>query len=335
MLMRLMGVLMLVAMVGLMAGCGGGGSSVPAVGTSSVEGTVYEPATATRAVADSAAGPNQGVPAGDCLVVAERARDRQRLRSTRTDAGGRYVMEGLMLGEDVLISAELPSGEQLMARLRIRNRQHQADITEDTTMAAACRQLLDEVGGGPPEGDDVDEIVGQICWEYQDRHRYQYGHHGSMRPDFSDSGAVGDAAADLLAAATDDAVATALQTRLRADCEAAVNMVVARLRQRERMEFSWDVETRTQAAVAMQNRWQGAPEQVAEAASGVLGCQASAGDIVQARDRLRERIREFQGDGMEAPEALGCLCLGDPDMDPLRLRTRDQVRQCLDGLLAG
>jgi len=339
MIIRIAVMSLIAGLMVVLGGCGGGGTGLSSAETASVEGIVYAPAASTRSVELAAAGPGpgggMGEPAEGCLVIVERARDRQRLQTTTTGAGGAYAVEGLALGEDVLIQAELPSGEKLRARLRLQYQHQNCDVNEDTTMAAAVRQVLDEAGGAPAAGDPLDESVGELCYEYQYQHRYQYGHHNGNGPDFSEPDAVTEAAVDLLAAATDAAVGTALQTRLRADCGNAVDMIVARLRQRERMEFSWDAETRTQAALAMQSGWQGTPEQVADAASGVPGCQASAGDVVQARDRLRERIREFQGVSLEAPEALGCLCLGDPDMDPLRLRTRDQVRECLDALIAG
>ena len=123
----------------VLGGCGGG-SGVPDAGdTCSVEGVVYLPGpeVATDLAVDAPVdGPE---PAVYCNVICKRDRDRRRLQSTTTDGRGRYRFEGLPRGEDVTIAAELPSGEQLQTRLRLRNRIHRADLTAPGSTAGRAQ----------------------------------------------------------------------------------------------------------------------------------------------------------------------------------------------------
>jgi hypothetical protein len=128
---------MLVALVG---GCGGGGSPVSDAGTSTVVGVVYLPAdggTMEVAMADGSDAPK---PAANCQVTCTRERDRRRLRTTTTDGQGRYRFEGLSRGQEVSITADLPNGEQLRTRLRLRNQIHRMDISEGTATRVKARQ---------------------------------------------------------------------------------------------------------------------------------------------------------------------------------------------------
>lgn len=311
---------------GLLAGCGGASSGAPDV---TLMGVVHEPAAEVSALTAAA------TPAGNCQVIARQARTQAQLGSTRSDAQGNYTLSGLPLGEDVEITAALPSGDLLRTRLRLRDQTCQADLTEDSTMAAACRRLMDSTTVSPTQDDQtVDETVGQVCYEYQLQHRYMYRQQQGLRPNFSDPAEVEAAAEDLLASATQAAVNNALQTRTQAAGESAVNMVVAMLRYQEHLQFSWTAETRTQAALALRNQTRRSSGQVAAAASTTLGTPVTPGGVEQARDRLRQRLRVFDGASLEVLEACACLCLGDADMDQIRLRTQDQVRTCLNLLVA-
>ncbi len=124
-----------------LTGCGGGTGPLPDAETSAVEGVVYLPADrgATEVFAADAAAQNPE-PAAYCNVVCERERDRHRLGSTSTDGQGRYRFEGLPRGQDVTITAELPSGEQLRTRLRLRNRFHRVEISEGTATRLGGQQ---------------------------------------------------------------------------------------------------------------------------------------------------------------------------------------------------
>jgi hypothetical protein len=118
----------IVALGAILAGCGGG--SGPDAGTATVEGVLYLPADSSVVnVADvGGAAAREPEPAADCPVICTRDRDRRRLRSTTTDTQGRFRFEGLPRGESVTIEAELPGGEQVRTRLRLRNRTHRLSM---------------------------------------------------------------------------------------------------------------------------------------------------------------------------------------------------------------
>ncbi len=119
-------------LVALVSGCGGGSSPVSDVDTSTVEGVVYLPADGGMMEVAMADGSDAPEPAANCQVTCTRERNRRRLRSTTTDGQGRYRFEGLPRGQEVSITADLPNGEQLRTRLRLRNRIHRVDISEGT-----------------------------------------------------------------------------------------------------------------------------------------------------------------------------------------------------------
>ena len=316
-----------------LTGCGGGsGTAAPNVGAATLEGYVYGPSVSTATV-DAAAADTAANPAAFCQVSVERTRTRARIATTQTDATGHYYFGGLPANVDATVRATLGSGAQLMSRVRLHSRTQRADIDENTTMSAACQLQVGDADGTPADDEDLDQTVGQMCLQYQLQHRYQYRSGQQGPPDIGDPGDVADAAVDLLAAATDDAVTRARLTRRQQHCEDAVTMIQARLRQREGMSGLWDAETRRRAAEAMRLGRRITAGQLAEAWSRVLGTDVTQGDVARARDRLRERIHAFDGEQMEVPEGLGCPALGDPDMDHIRLRTQQQVRECLQILL--
>ncbi|NLO73716.1 MAG: hypothetical protein GX100_06340 [candidate division WS1 bacterium] len=280
-------------------------------------------------------GIGQSAVAGDCPVTAREARTQRQLGATRTDGQGRYQLTGLPSGADVEVTAALAGGVLLRTRLRLRERSCQADLDEDTTMAAMCRRLLDASVTEPTQDDqEVEEAAGAVCYRYQQQHRYTYRrHYAGERPDLSNEPEMEEAAEDLLVEAANHAVATALQTRTRAECQSAVTMIVAALRVRERMQFSWDGETRNRAALALENQVRRSPAQAAAAVAGALQLALSQVEMEQARDRLRQLLNAFEGGTMEAVEVCACLCVRNVGQDQPRLRTQEHVRQCLDALL--
>jgi hypothetical protein len=128
------------ALAALLCGCGGGTGPAPEGDTSTVEGIVYLPADAGALEAAMADPATPCDPAVDCPVTCTRDRDRRRLGQTATDGQGRYRFEGLPRGEDVTITAELPNGEQLQTRLRLRNRLHRVEISEGNARRIRAQQ---------------------------------------------------------------------------------------------------------------------------------------------------------------------------------------------------
>ncbi len=127
-------------LLALLTGCGGGSGPVPDAGTCTVEGVVYSPADSGTMEAAMADGSNAPEPAANCQVTCTRERDRRRLRTTTTDGRGRYRFEGLPRGQEVSITADLPNGEQLRTRLRLRNQLHRVDISEGTATRVRGQQ---------------------------------------------------------------------------------------------------------------------------------------------------------------------------------------------------
>ncbi|MGC9318581.1 MAG: hypothetical protein ACP5KN_11190 [Armatimonadota bacterium] len=317
----------MVWVIGL-AGCGGGSpADDPGTPTASIEGTVYASAVQTSGIDTAQLADPQ--PVGDCPVDVVRERDRERLRTGRTDDAGGYRFEGLPAGETVLVRARLRSGAQLQSRARLGEGGNQVDVSEDTTMAEACRALT--AGGGEPDANQTQTIadVAEACLRYQQQNRFRYGQRDGAPPDFSDQEAVEEAAADLLAAATDGAVREALQTRSREDCEKAVAMVWARLQQHLGEEAPWGEKAMQRLAEALQRRERVSGADVGNALRAALGENPgdAAGD--QARARIREIVQAF-GDGaeMEVLEATAGACTGEQ----LRLRTRAQVHAFLNAI---
>lgn len=320
----------------VLAGCGGGGGGgegmVPDVGTASLSGTVYEPAGVVAAAA--ADGP-AGEPAANCPVEALRERDRAQLRTGVTDGRGQYRFEGLPAGESVLVRARLRSGAQLMAQTRVRVGECRADVSQDTTLAAICRRLANG-GEAPVTAADLalaDEAAGE-CAQYQARNRYRYGNREGCCPDFADDQSVAEAAGDLLAAAADQALALARQTRAQADCERAAIMLQARLNQLSRERLRVDGETQTRIALALRLGTGITPERIAATLTRMLGQEITP---EQARRALAYARQQVGGDSAgQAPDicdAVAAICLGDGTPDQLRLRTGEQLRACISNLL--
>lgn len=318
----------------VLAGCGGGGTEgvVPDVGTASLSGTVCEPAGVVTAAAGD--GP-AGEPAANCPVEALRERDRARLRTGVTDGRGQYRFEGLPAGESVLVRARLRSGAQLMAQTRLRVGACQADVSEDTTLAAVCRRLANG-GEAPVTAADLalaDETAGE-CAQFQARNRYRYGNREGCCPDFTDEQAVEEAAGDLLAAAADNALALARQTRAQADCERAATMLQARLNQLNRERLRVDGETATRIALALRLGTEITPERIAATLTRMLGQEITPEQARRALAYARAQVGgDSAGQAADICDAVAAACLGDGTPDQLRLRTAEQLRACVTDLL--
>jgi len=326
----------------LLAGCGGGGgsgSALPNAGTASLSGMVYQPAAVGPAeLVAAAAGPGAGgEPAANCPVEALRERDRTQLRTGVTDARGQYRFEGLASGESVLVRARLRSGVQLMAQIRLRAGECEADVDEDTTLAAVCRRLAN--GGEPPltqEDLALADEAAQACTRFQARNRYRYGGREGRGPNFADEAAVEAAAGELLAAAADNALALARQTRAQADCEQAAIMLQARLNQLNRERLRVDGETRARIELALRLGTEIAPERIAATLTRMLGQEVTPEQARRALNYAHGLVGgESAGEAPDICDAVACVCLGDGTGDQLRLRTREQLRTCVSDLLAG
>jgi len=315
-----------IILTALLAGCGGTGDAPSVVGSAGVEGTVYAPTVDTTCVTTA------GAPCAGCQVIVEQTQTRRRLGQTQADGEGRYEFRGLNAGECVTIRARLENDANLRVRLRLRDGTCQGDIDEDTTMAAAAVEALEQAGTVDAF---LDDTVQQVCSEYQNQYRYQYQRRQGQAPSFADEAEVADAGADLLAAATEGAVRRALQTRLRTDCEQAVAMVEARIRQQDGLQFGWDEETRAALGEAMRAARRISVQRAAQVAGDVLSTEVTQADICAARDRIRQRIAAFNGQEMEACECLAGLCLGQAEQVRARLRTRSQARRCASELASG
>jgi hypothetical protein len=112
-------------------------------------------------------------------------------------------------------------------------------------------------------------------------------------------------------------------------------VVEARLRAGDATATGWGAEVRRRLSVAMQNGRKFTAEEVAEAATAaVLGTvQSAGGDLV--RNQFEQRIRHHYAGTMEGPEALEVLCASEGTPDQVRLKTQQQVRDCVNVLLAG
>jgi len=328
-----------VGLLGLLAvvlgGCGGGtggGSEPESVAQSaSVQGTVYAPS-----VSAAAAGQGQtGSPAGDCQVTARRLRDGKSLGTTRTDGAGRYRLQGLPAGEEAVIDAVLRTGERLRTRLRLQDGSCTANVDEDTTMAAACRELLDGASEEPEGTEALDEeLIEGLCNQYQTRHRYQYGGLGGRRPDLTSPEAQAGAADELLVAAGNAAVERARTARSESNCLAAIQMAMACLRAGEAMGYTWDEETQRTMARAMAEGRVLQVRDVAAVASRVMDGTVSEGDLLQLRRQLRQRLEAFAGDAMDPLQAMACLSLRHQATNRAPAASREQARECLQALLA-
>lgn len=319
----------------LLAGCGGGGTEgvTPDVSTATLSGTVYAPAGLVTA----ATGPGSGAePAANCPVEALRERDRTQLRTGVTDGRGQYRFEGLAPGESVVVRARLRSGARLMTQTRLRAGECRADVDEDTTLAAICRRLAN--GGEAPvtEGDLIraDEVARE-CARYQARNRYRYANREGRCPDFADEQAVEGAAGDLLAAAANEALARARQTRARADCERAVIMLQARLNQLNRERLRLDGETAARIALALGRGTEVAPERIAAVLTRMLARGVTPEQARLALAHVRTLVGGHPpGQAPDICDAVAAVCLGDGTPNRIRLLTGEQLRVCVDELVA-
>lgn len=320
----------------LLGGCGGGtgGGSGPESVTqsASVQGTVYAPSVAAAAAGQG----HVDTPAADCKVTARRLRDDRSLGATHTDGTGRYRLQGLPTGEEAVIEAVLGTGERLRTRLRLQAGNCNADVDEDTTMAAGCRELLDGASEEPEGTEALDEeLIEGLCNQYQTRHRYQYGGLGGRRPDLTNPEAQADAADGLLVAAGNAAIVRARTARSDGNCVAAVQMTMACLRVGEAMGYTWDEETQQVMARATAAGRELQVREVAAVASRVTGGTVAEGDLLRLRQQLRRRLEAFAGDAMDPLEAMACLSLRHQATGRALAGDREQARECLTTLLTG
>lgn len=192
-------VLVTLALIVAIGGCGGGGASDPSAvdTTSSLQGTVY-----TSGVQPSQAGQ---APAAQPLffasVTVRRTSNNAYVTDTMTDRSGRYNFPALARGLDVTLTCTAPSGEILMTRTRLNSRDCTADIDEDTTLATRCVMLVREANGGVNNA--AENAAWQACIQFQRAHRYQFGGLNGARPDFCNQETIEQVAQALLDAATD------------------------------------------------------------------------------------------------------------------------------------
>ncbi len=311
----------------VLGGCGGGGAGEidgpGTVGTASVTGTVYAPeaAVTTAQAATDASVPN-------CPVAVCTEPGGQRLATGTTDGAGAYAFHGLQAGETVVVEARVHGSEPLLTRLRLRDGSCQADVTEGTTLAAICARHAYGAVGDAALADEV----AQQCLQYQTQNGYQSGQGG--RPDFSDAGAVDESASALLAATAARALEQARATRSEADCERAVRMMMAHLRERDDSGLRWTTQLVTRIATALRQGAVG-EEDVAPVLSRIMNREVTAEQVQRALRYLWQRLG--MGEPNRDPEllevvaAMTCAC-GDQQM--LRLRTQDQTRALVEGLIA-
>ncbi len=315
----------------LVGGCGGGGEQVASAG-STLAGTVYSSSVSPAAAGNDKAA--QDAPAPDCEVTVERVRDRQELASGRTDGQGRYRFEGLPTGDDVLVRAQLRSGEVLQTRTRLRNRACQADVTEDTTLVATAWGTVDQVGEPATANErEVGEAVAEACMSYQEQHRYEYGGMNGRGPDFTNQQQVGDTSMELLKAAEGDAVDQARQTAGEANCQRAADLVAAQLRAQGDTDFTWSAELRRRVAWSLMQRHNWTPDEVANVLDRVNSAGVSVEDVERLRTRVRQMIRERLDPDLDAVEAVAGVCIGDGLAERTRLRTQTQVEQFVQELI--
>ncbi len=330
--MRLMQtvLMMTVAVAALVvAGCGGGGGDAiaPTSGVT-LTGTVLTSGMVTASAVDKQAGE---APVPDCPVTVERLRDRQRLDEGQTDGEGRFRFEGLPAGEQLTVRAHLGNGEELQARVQLRSGNCQAEVSEATTLAAACQQALGDAGTLSAEEAAVVATAAGACERYQRQNGFAYEGSNGQRPDFSNAGEVNLAAMAALTEATSEALQLARQTRAAGDCQAAADLMAAMLQARKHMSFMWSEQVRHRVAQALADGLGISDEDLAGAAGEALGVPVAVQTMAQVRERVRAMLHEGTGGEMDAVEALAGLCIGDGDQ--LRLRTREQVRTCVEALL--
>lgn len=316
----------MLAVACVLSGCGGGGdeNAASSASTAMVAGTVTAPAAATTAAAEN--------PAAYCQVTVENAQTRTRLGSGQADGSGQYSIGPIRSGQTIMVRATLRSGVLLKARAQVRDGSCQADVDQDTTVAAAVVESLQAVG---VTDEDLQGAAYGVCVQYQAQNRYRYRTAGNVPPDFTNPDEIRETAGELLDAATQAAMATAIATRSPGDCSNALAMVEARLRAGDATSAGWGAEVRKRLSVAMQKGRKFTVEEVAEAATAAVqgAVQTAGGDKV--RHQFEQQIRHHYAGTMEGPEAVEVLCASDGTPDQLRLKTQQQVRDCVDALLGG
>jgi len=266
----------------LLAGCGGGGAGEPAaapsVDTASLSGTVYAPAAVATAQANSG---EQTV--ANCRVRVRTEPSGQQLAWGTTDGNGRYQFRNLPAGTEVTVEADVPGVGPLMTRTRLRDGSCQADVSAETTVAAYCAQY--------GEGEHAGEVA-EECLQYQAQNGYRFG--GGNGPNFGSQQDVEQTAGEVLAAAAFQAVEQARQTRSEEDCEQAVRMLQAHLRERHQNRTDWDAETLQQLTQAMQ-AGSVTVEQAAQAMTRAMNQQCTG-------EQVREGLRYmWQAQGVDEP----------------------------------
>lgn len=328
---RLISLVFLLALASFtLSGCGGGGTAPgPVTESATVEGHVYAPSTAALAATQA-----QGT-AGR-TVTARRVRDGGLLGTTTTDSTGHYRLPGLPVGERAQVQATLGSGHRLRARVMLRAGSCVADIDESTTMATTCLELVETIPPEPGVADPFDEeAIAHRCLQYHTQNRYRYGSLDGRHPDFSDDQEVRRAAQALLATACDHAVGQALRTRSADDCRSAVEMVMVRLRLGETMGYTWNEETQRRIVASLGTGWRGQAATVASVATQVQGSAVSEEDVEQIRQQLRQQVQAFEGEPMDALQAMACLCLRHQTTGRAIAADRRRAQECAQALLAG
>jgi len=310
---------LLMAAVGLLsAGCGGGtGTDVTTAdpeNKTTLSGTVY-----TSGPLPAAAGEAPGAQLlYDATVVVRRVVNNAYVTDTRTNSTGRYNIAGLDRGLDALLTCTSPTGEVLMTRALLDAREVTADIDEDTTLVTRC-QLLMRANGGGETSPDVEVTVAQLCMQFQQQHRYEYGSLGGVRPDFTNEDAQWRAAAALLAAATDDAVNQARNSRTAQHCERAVNMVCARLQAEGLIDFDLDAATRAAIAQALRGGAGFSADDIAVALSAALDKAVTVADLDAIRGRIDWCCVRGRTGELDIVEATAAACAsGGGDQNCLR-----------------
>lgn len=316
---RLIALGALVAVIALVAsGCGGGDTAdgPGTVGTATIAGTVYAPSVTVAAV-DVAQANSQGVPVSNCPVEVQTEPGGQRLASGATDAAGRYQFRGLSADTTVVVEARVPGVGPLMARAQLRDGSCRADVDEQTTLAVVCARHGDREFAGE---------VADACLQYQARNGYRFGQTEGHRPDFADAGDVDEVAGTLLAAAAVDALERARDTRAEADCECAMHMLQAHLRERYENHTGWTEETVQRLAEALREG-SVTEERAAGVLSRVMQRQITAEQVQRALRYLWERLGiDAPERDPEVPEVVAALCVASGESQTIRLQTQAQVQ---------
>ncbi len=242
-------VVLAVASMAVLGGCGSTACAPSPVDTSTtLQGVVY---TSGYVPAQAGQAPGAQVVFYGSVTV-RRTSNGSYIADTQTSSTGRYMMRNLPRGPEVTITCASPSGEQLMTTATLNGPDVTADIDEDTTLVTQCLMLMRNNGGGVTS-DAIEAAVQQLCMQWQQAHRYEYGECNGNRPDFTDRAAIRAAAMALLAAAADNAVQQAGADGSLDACLQAVDMVCGKLRAEGQMQGNLDTLARQAAAAALRN----------------------------------------------------------------------------------